>query len=79
MKYAVEMDSGAMMYIPSFIKIESVIHKLIEWDTKTHRQRGNSISIPLYIFFQNKESRLKSTEQIIVQHTWQGNERLCAV
>jgi hypothetical protein len=33
MKYAAEMDSGAMMYeyMPSFIK------KLIGWDTQTHR------------------------------------------
>jgi hypothetical protein len=29
MKYAVEMDSGAMIYIPSFIKIGSDIQKLI--------------------------------------------------
>jgi hypothetical protein len=30
MKFAVEMGSGAMMYIPSFIKIGSAIQKLIE-------------------------------------------------
>jgi hypothetical protein len=30
MKYAVEMGSGAMMYIPSFIKIGCGIQKLIE-------------------------------------------------
>jgi hypothetical protein len=29
MKYAVEMGSGAMMYIPSFIKIVSGIQKFI--------------------------------------------------
>jgi hypothetical protein len=29
MKYAVEMGSGAMIYIPSFIKIDSGIPKLI--------------------------------------------------
>jgi hypothetical protein len=29
MKYAVEMGSGAMMYIPSFIKIGSSIQKVI--------------------------------------------------
>jgi hypothetical protein len=29
MKYAVEMGSGAMIDIPSFIKINSVIQKLI--------------------------------------------------
>jgi hypothetical protein len=38
MKYDVEMGSGAMKYIPSFIKIGSGIQKLIEWgftDTQT--------------------------------------------
>jgi hypothetical protein len=29
MKYAVEMGSGAMMYIPSFMKIGSGIQKLM--------------------------------------------------
>jgi hypothetical protein len=29
MKYAFEMDSGAMLYIPSFIKIRLTIQKLI--------------------------------------------------
>jgi hypothetical protein len=29
MKYAVEMGSGAMIYVPSFIKIGSGIQKLI--------------------------------------------------
>jgi hypothetical protein len=33
MKYAVEMGSGATIYIPGFIKIGSGIHKLIEGDT----------------------------------------------
>jgi hypothetical protein len=28
MKYAVDMGSGAVIYIPSFIKIHSVIQKL---------------------------------------------------
>jgi hypothetical protein len=35
MKYAVEMGTGAMIYIPSFIKIGSVIQKLIGGDTQT--------------------------------------------
>jgi hypothetical protein len=30
MKYAVEMGSGAMVYIPNFIKIGASIKKLIE-------------------------------------------------
>jgi hypothetical protein len=37
MKYAVEMGSGAMIYIPSFIKICSGIQKLMGG---THRFRA---------------------------------------
>jgi hypothetical protein len=55
-KYAVEMGSGAMICIPSFIKIGSGIHKLMGADIRTHRQHGDLIS--LFLFFQNKESRL---------------------
>jgi hypothetical protein len=35
MKYAVEMGSGAMIYVPSFIKIASAIQKVI-WGKHTH-------------------------------------------
>jgi hypothetical protein len=35
MKYAVEMNSGIMIYIPSFIKAGSGIQKLIEGHTDT--------------------------------------------
>jgi hypothetical protein len=52
MKYAVEMDSGAMTYIPGFIKTGSDIQKLIWGLTDTHREHGNSIS--LLLFFQSK-------------------------
>jgi hypothetical protein len=31
MKYAVEMDTGTMIYIPNFIKIVSGILKLTGW------------------------------------------------
>jgi hypothetical protein len=54
MKYAIEMGSGAMIYISNFIKIGSGIQKLIG---ETHKQRGDRIS--LFLFFQNRESRLK--------------------
>jgi hypothetical protein len=37
MKYAVEMGSDAMIYIPSFIKIGSVFQKLIGEDTPIRR------------------------------------------
>jgi hypothetical protein len=35
MKYAVAMDSGAVIYIPSFIKIDLGIQKLIGGFTDT--------------------------------------------
>jgi hypothetical protein len=55
MTYAIEMGSGAIIYIPSFIKIGSDIQKLIRGVTDT--QRGDRIN--LLPFFQNKESSLK--------------------
>jgi hypothetical protein len=36
MKYAVEMGSGAMIYIRSFINIGSGIQKLIRQGSQTH-------------------------------------------
>jgi hypothetical protein len=57
MEYAVEMGSGAMIYVPSFIMIGSGTQKLVRGDTQTHRRHGGLIS--LLSFFQNKESRLK--------------------
>jgi hypothetical protein len=56
MKHAVEMGSGAMMYIRSFIKIGSAIQKFIGW---IHRHRQHGIRISLLSFFQNEESGLK--------------------
>jgi hypothetical protein len=50
MKYAVEVGSGAMKYIPSFIQIGSGIQKLY---IDTERREGDSISL-LW------ESRLRS-------------------
>jgi hypothetical protein len=38
MKYAVEMGTDAMMYVPSFINIGSSIQKLMEGDSLTHRK-----------------------------------------
>jgi hypothetical protein len=46
MKYAVEMGSGAMTYIPSFLKIGSGIQKLIGGYTDT--QTGELISLLLF-------------------------------
>jgi hypothetical protein len=60
MKYAIEMGPSAMIYIPSFVKIGSGIQKLIGGDMQKHRQRGDLIS--LLLFLQRKESRLKITQ-----------------
>jgi hypothetical protein len=45
MKYAAEMVSVAMIYIPSFIKTGSVFQMLMEGDSQRHRQRGDCISL----------------------------------
>jgi hypothetical protein len=63
MKYPVEMGSGAMIYIPSFIKIDSSIRKLIGGNPPTHRQHGDRIR--LLSFFLNKESGLKNRTVIM--------------
>jgi hypothetical protein len=49
MKYDVEVSSGAMIYIPSFIKIGSGIQKLIGRDSQIHRQHGDRISLLSYL------------------------------
>jgi hypothetical protein len=54
MKYAVEIGSAAMKYIPSFIKIGSGIQTLMDCgytDTDDH--------ISLLLFSENKKSKLK--------------------
>jgi hypothetical protein len=45
MKYTVQIGTGAMMYIASFIKIGSGIQKLIRGDIQAHRRDGDSISL----------------------------------
>jgi hypothetical protein len=51
MKYAVEMGSGLMIYIPSFIEICSGIQKLIG-GIHSHRdlQTGRRLHKPTFIF-----------------------------
>jgi hypothetical protein len=57
MKYAVEIRSGAMIYTSSFIEIGSSIQKSIV-GIHSHRQHGDLIC--LLLFYQNKESRIKT-------------------
>jgi hypothetical protein len=68
MKYIVEMGSGAMIYMPSSIKIGSDIQKLMGGgrNSKTHRQHGYHISL-LYFLFLNKASGL-NMKFLIVFH-----------
>jgi hypothetical protein len=50
MKYAVEMGSGAVIYVPSFIKIGSGVQKSIRGIHRhTHGQQRDLIS-PLYFY-----------------------------
>jgi hypothetical protein len=56
-RYTIEMGSGVMTHIPSFIKAGSVIQKLMVGDSQIHRQHGDIIS--LLLFSENRESRPK--------------------
>jgi hypothetical protein len=49
MKYGVEMGSGAMTYIPSFIKIGSAIEKLLR-EGYTDIQTAWRLHNPTFIF-----------------------------
>jgi hypothetical protein len=54
MKYAVEIGSGAMIYIPSFINTGSGIQKLIQkiyGHRDTHRQQGDLVSLMLVLAY----------------------------
>jgi hypothetical protein len=42
MKYAVEMASGGMTYVPSFVKIGSGVQHLLRW---IQEQEGDFISL----------------------------------
>jgi hypothetical protein len=63
MKYTVEMDTGAMIYIPNFIKIGSGFLNLRD----THKETQMKLDhISLLSFFQNKSYRVKSNSNIIL-------------
>jgi hypothetical protein len=53
MKYAVEMGSGAMIYIPGSIKIFSDVQTFMG---EIHRQHYDRVC--LHLFFQNKKIML---------------------
>jgi hypothetical protein len=67
MKYAVEMGTGAMIYIPSFMNTGPDIQKLLrEIRTHTHRQQGDIISI--LTFFEGKQTN-KNMYSFTYRHT----------
>jgi hypothetical protein len=67
MKYAVEMGSGSMKYIPCFIKIGSSLQKRIG-DGDIHRHADSICDlISLLPFFQNKESRLEMVADRVIK------------
>jgi hypothetical protein len=43
MKYASEMGSGSMIYIPRFVKAVSDVQIFIRDDSQTHREHGDCI------------------------------------
>jgi hypothetical protein len=53
MKYAVEMGAGALIYIPSFMKIVSAIHR------HRHRHRDSKVTHKPTLILENKKSGLK--------------------
>jgi hypothetical protein len=58
MMYAVELDSGAMIYVPNFIKVGSGIQKLLRCDTRADRRHTYSkviVSDPFFHFFRIRE------------------------
>jgi hypothetical protein len=53
MKYAVNMASGEMVYIPTFIKIGSGLQKLLGGytDTNTHTHTHTKVISQAYFYF----------------------------
>jgi hypothetical protein len=52
MNYALETGSGAMIYIPSFIKTDSGIQKFLRGDTHIYIYKDSKvISNPCFYFF----------------------------
>jgi hypothetical protein len=63
--YDVKMGSGAMIYIPVFMKIGSIIRKLYGGDIHENiqtcrRTDGKVISLAYSYFIQNKDRRIKT-------------------
>jgi hypothetical protein len=56
MKYFTVMRSGAMIYIPSFVKSGSDIQKLIGMETQANTQRGRQPHKPVFVFFKIRKA-----------------------
>jgi hypothetical protein len=57
MKYAIHMGSGAMMYIPSFIKIGSGLQKIIGGEDMQTQGHTDSMVISYAYFYFSKYGR----------------------
>jgi hypothetical protein len=49
------MGSGAVIYVPSFVKIGSGVQKLIRGDTQTHTHGQQRDLISLLYFFKTRK------------------------
>jgi hypothetical protein len=76
MKYAVEMGPGAMIYIPSFVKIGSDIQKL---ERQIYRQHSGRISLLLFLFLIKKIGKRKCFGIQIVDKGSVGSVRVFLV
>jgi hypothetical protein len=65
MKYAIEIGSGAIVYVPRFIKNVSGIQKMMGGYTDTQEDTD---CISLFLFFLNKEGRLKGGSCFCLKH-----------
>jgi hypothetical protein len=74
MKYAVEMGSGAMIYIPSFIKIGSGIHNLIGGIYRqTYADRISLISLKENRLITNSNKKIREElSPTFLDMTWTG-------
>jgi hypothetical protein len=54
MKYAVEISSDVMRYVPSFIKNDLGIQKLIGGGTHTHKYHGDLINLVFFLLKMRK-------------------------
>jgi hypothetical protein len=65
------MSSGAVIYVPSSIKMGSGIQKLKGQGIHRHTHIQSKVK-SILLFFQNKENKLKIHRKIVRKHTPTG-------